>query len=279
MASIADVNAKIQSVTDTFRSEMVTTGRNAWRNATTIIKSMDEEDGRLVGSIDNQTRIDSLGLTLFSAFTTQAYQGRVQKVINSLTPIRTLIEQTYEDQLGPIPDPSPLDGIQERTESAIRTLTALDVVQSIVIDPAVMRVSDAVSSRAQKESLINNTEQFITSAMELFATQRVGTQLEVYARDIGRVYQDSFQLVWAQYVGGLIPTSREFCIARSGRFYHLQEIADWADLDWAEKIPGTNRTSIFSMLGGWNCRHQLQYVTADRVPQSDKDRARAAGLI
>lgn len=55
-----------------------------------------------------------------------------------------------------------------------------------------------------------------------------------------------------RYVGGIIETSRDFCIGIDGETFTEDEIYDiWNNEDWAGKAPG----DPFVVRGGYNCRH------------------------
>lgn len=65
----------------------------------------------------------------------------------------------------------------------------------------------------------------------------------------------------AIYQGGTITTTRDFCLQRDGQVFTREEIAAWANLEWAGKNEGYNP---FSDRGGYNCRHQLDWIS-DRL--------------
>lgn len=52
------------------------------------------------------------------------------------------------------------------------------------------------------------------------------------------------------YQGGVVPTSRPFCVARAGGIYTRREIAGWSKMSWKGK-----RGPALIYRGGWNCRH------------------------
>lgn len=72
-----------------------------------------------------------------------------------------------------------------------------------------------------------------------------------YAKQIG--------LNHALYAGTLVTDSRRFCVQRVSRIYTEQEIEEWNDLDWQGKRPGDVR----AVLGGYNCRHTLNWISAE----------------
>jgi hypothetical protein len=81
------------------------------------------------------------------------------------------------------------------------------------------------------------------------------------------------------YQGRPIDTTRPFCRARAGKYWHRREIESWADEEWSGKTKGTTTATIFNYLGGYNCRHVLVPVRQDVVPASDLERMRKAGYI
>lgn len=80
------------------------------------------------------------------------------------------------------------------------------------------------------------------------------------------------------YSGGLIEDSRDFCKARNGRYFHEKEIEQWVagggtsegnpepNVEWQGQYRGTNSASIFSVCGGYNCKHTLMPVSTAAVP-------------
>lgn len=91
-----------------------------------------------------------------------------------------------------------------------------------------------------------------------------------------RAYMESvtsdLKLDWYLFAGGLIDKSREFCVERSGRYFHRSEIESWADQDWTGKRSGTTKSSIFIFVGGYSCRHSLIPVHKSIVPEEDLER-------
>ena len=63
------------------------------------------------------------------------------------------------------------------------------------------------------------------------------------------------------YAGTKMKTSRQFCISRYGKVFTKKEIQSWPELNWSGKIPGTDKNSIFTYRGGYNCRHTLRPIS------------------
>lgn len=133
-----------------------------------------------------------------------------------------------------------------------------------VVDPIVKKLYElSINQNANKKELKafiadyfkdngriqRNIEQLTTDSLYQMTSNY---QLEV-AKDLNIQY--------FYYAGTKIKTTRSFCSERYGKVYTKKEIESWADLTWSGKIQGTNKVSIFTYRGGWNCRHTLRPVS------------------
>lgn len=102
---------------------------------------------------------------------------------------------------------------------------------------------------------------------------------------------ESLNIEWFRYVGGEIPTTREFCRNRENGIFHKKEIEMWGegknsaginDIEngnWAGRIDGTNEKTIFVNKGGWECRHEFVPVNIKQVPEEIIQRVKNEGFI
>jgi hypothetical protein len=108
-------------------------------------------------------------------------------------------------------------------------------------------------------------------------------------RSYAAAVNEELGIEYFQYLGGEIPTTRPFCEHREGAIFHRKEIEAWGNGEnsagindisngtWAGRIDGTDSRSIFTFVGGWNCRHFLVPVIKQKVPASVVARAKAEG--
>jgi hypothetical protein len=65
------------------------------------------------------------------------------------------------------------------------------------------------------------------------------------------------------YQGGLIETSRQFCIKRDGLKFRIDQAEEWRD---DPDLPGRDTHPGYNPLtdcGRWNCRHWLEFITEE----------------
>jgi len=79
-----------------------------------------------------------------------------------------------------------------------------------------------------------------------------------YERVAAGAYAEDLGLEHAIYAGTVIETTREFCEHRVNKAYSIDEIKAWNNIEWRGKIPGVD---VLIALGGYNCRHYLNYIT------------------
>jgi hypothetical protein len=128
-----------------------------------------------------------------------------------------------------------------------------------------------MSGSASREELISKVMSVLDTT-EARTKTYVDTALSIIGRARTLAVAKNSGLVWFRYIGGVIETSRDFCVERNGNYYHTTEIEEWPDTEWDGMIEGTNSQNIFYYCGGWNCRHEFIPVLTSMVSEEDMNR-------
>lgn len=174
------------------------------------------------------------------------------------------------------------EGIRKRVVEAARQ-RAVETMISVVKNDAVLnpitKILDAAlsgggSTRSQMISLFNDAIRGTPEklgGLASFASRYVRDTLNTYARSYQEAQTANIDRGdrWYFYTSGLVDDSRPFCVERNGKYWHESEIKAWPRLNWQGKAAGTNERTIFTLVGGYNCMHQLILVSRTRVPASD----------
>lgn len=83
-------------------------------------------------------------------------------------------------------------------------------------------------------------------------------EFQAYSRSLDEQFSKALKLNYAIYAGGEIQTTRVFCDERNGNVYNRETILSWDNLEWQGKKPDNN---ILIDLGGYNCRHDLEWIS------------------
>lgn len=94
--------------------------------------------------------------------------------------------------------------------------------------------------------------------LQRYITQVTNDSVMMFNREYLQTISEDLDIKFYRYSGTIIKDSRPFCIARAGRIFKKEDVEKWPNLgDWKGRMPGTNKQTIFSYCGGYNCRHQL----------------------
>jgi len=91
-------------------------------------------------------------------------------------------------------------------------------------------------------------------------------QFQTYSRALDEDYSVALQLNYAIYAGGEMGKTRDFCAERNGNVYNRETVLSWNDLDWQGKKANNN---ILIDLGGYNCRHDLDWISYQLAKKLD----------
>jgi len=128
-----------------------------------------------------------------------------------------------------------------------------------------------IAGTTRRAELRKTLAQFITGTpdqlpfLQRYIKQTTNDSIMVFNREYMQTISDDLGIGFYRYQGTKIKESRPFCVARAGKVYTKEEVEKWASLgDWAGRMTGTTKTTIFSYCGGYNCRHTLMPISEQR---------------
>lgn len=86
-----------------------------------------------------------------------------------------------------------------------------------------------------------------------------------FDRIVSLEYAKENGLEYFKYKGGLIETSRDFCIARDGLVFRKDQADEWKDDPTLPGYPDVADYDPLIDLGRWNCRHYLLWLTKEEA--------------
>jgi hypothetical protein len=98
---------------------------------------------------------------------------------------------------------------------------------------------------------------------------RNGTdELQKYTRELDQQFSEAAQLNYAIYAGGEIKTTRDFCDQRNGKVFNRETVLSWntTPANWSGRKEDNN---ILVDLGGYNCRHNLDWISYELAKRID----------
>jgi hypothetical protein len=257
--------------------------RTATRIAS-ILADLEISGGNLAATEANLARLTEVMALVEQNFADPAWEAAVRDYLRTFD---ALGANTLEwiSQLGSVDS-----NIQRALRVQYKTIAAEYLLNAqsfslTLLNPIAQETANYIATGGRYADLVNSVSNIVTGGGQtdgaLLGEARTAANdlVSVYERTATQVASEAVGAEFFVYQGRPIKTTREFCRVRAGKYWHKDEIAAWGDDEWNGKMTGTNSQTIFSYLGGYNCRHVLIPVSRGTVPKEDLDRMKAKGLI
>ena len=300
MASFDELVARKVKLLETVPESIVTAAekaqRDAWRKLGPLLAEMDvDATGNIRQTEDNIRRIGLITEELNKVLAGGEYKDAVQSFLSSIdegVQLTDEIAKKIDSNFQP-------DNVQKQLlaiskQNAINAFFGSGLRDNVTV-PFLEQLTANVAARAPLNQAVKALQGVIegteTTDGRLLANVRTtaNTAQAIADRSYSAAVNEELGIEYFQYLGGEIPTTRPFCEHREGAIFHRKEIEAWGNGEnsagindisngtWAGRIDGTDSRSIFTFVGGWNCRHFLVPVIKQKVPASVVARAKAEG--
>ena len=271
--------------------------RDAWKRIAPMLSEMDvDTNGNIAQTEDNIRRIGLITDELNKVLASGEYKAAVQSFLGSIDEgvqltddIAKKIDKNFQ------PDNVQKQLLAISKQNAINAFFGSGLRENVT-QPFLEQLTANVAARAPLREAVKALQGVIegtdTTDGRLLANVRTtaNTAQAIADRSYAAAVNDELGIEYFQYLGGEIATTRPFCQHREGAIFHRKEIEAWGDGKnsggindirggtWDGRIDGTDSRSIFTFVGGWNCRHYLVPVIKQKVPATVQARAKSEGF-
>ncbi|MCK5612188.1 hypothetical protein KAR91_60510, partial [Candidatus Pacearchaeota archaeon] len=227
MAGLADANILIDETVGTFKSQMMKTGTFAWLHSVGPLNRMNQDEaGKVFPSAQSTQAVQATAVAMSNATLTNVYFQRVESLKTPLPEISQIIEDYYTNNFGDLTQvvKGKIPGMISNAEKEINDMMGQEAVQIAIIDPTIAALSQHITNRSTHNAMMKDMDIRVKDRYEKFSGPRAEDILQRFARNMNDLMAIGFQLSWVKYVGGLIDTSRDFCIEKDGGYYHVSEV-------------------------------------------------------
>lgn len=286
----AKVDNSITKFEKLFGDQVTRTQRKLLDEIQVLLNKLElNSDGTIIQNQSNRKILAKSDEYFNRAFTQSGYYDSLNKTTNTIGEISVANSSYFKGMVdGFTADAQYLKNLQKQTIAEMETLLANDGIDLMLKKPIQNILNQNINTGASITDLISQMRQFIVGNSEIdgqlkrYSKQVVNDTLFNYSRAFQESVSQNSGLKWTQYVGGITEGtknkkgkstggSREFCLEKMGRYYEKSDVEKWANGDWAGKRRGTTKSTIFIYAGGYQCKHQIIYVSESAVPQTNKD--------
>jgi hypothetical protein len=274
------IEGLIIAANDQYARAILSVESKLYDDLVTVLRFVDlDNEGYIKQNAGNRQILRAAQKQFDTSINDSGYQTAVEKHLSVIGKIDALNESYFESISSAFkPNRVFIKSLQTNAIETVNQYLLQDGLASQVKLPLNEILSQNFNTGGSYSGMLNQVRTFIKG------NEKLDGRLTSYSRGIlrdtlfnySRSYQQSFtadlKLEWYFYSGGLMDKSRPFCIERAEKYWHQSEVESWASLTWQGKNPLTTESSIFVLLAGFNCVHQLVPVHESSVPQEAKDR-------
>ena len=234
----------------------------------TFLPSLDISNNRVSNSIGNLRKVnDSSSLKAFMRKVVNvAMYEYYQSEFNKVTGLTNSYYNTFE------PKEAQQKKILERgavivdgyLDSVFDNNQIVRSIQGTVRNAVSTNQSLSVAGQLLQEQIKGKDDKF--GLVKSYHYQNGYDEFQAYSRTLDEDYSKALELNYAIYAGGEMKTTRDFCTERNGNVYNRETILSWDDEEWQGKKPNNN---ILIDLGGYNCRHDLDWISFNLAKRLD----------
>ncbi|HEY9489551.1 MAG TPA: hypothetical protein VIQ51_14510 [Chryseosolibacter sp.] len=283
----AEIENLIVGSAETFSASMIRAQNRLYSRIIATLKDLElDSEGYIKQSSANRRILREAQKTFDQLVQDPAYKGAVESQLKIIPRIDAL-NTTYFTSISKIFSPN-RHFIKDLQKQVIRDVNVRLLNEGVVInvrEPLNNILSQNINSGGSFAGFNEQVRNFIKGNENIegrllrYSKTYVADTLFSYARTWQEAVTTDLDLEFYLYSGGITAAgkgsggSRSFCRERNGNYYHRKEIELWADLEWKGKNSATTKSSIFTLLGGHNCRHSVIPVSTLIVPKDVIERA------
>jgi len=286
--SLSDqIDGLIIDASGKYATQLIIVQTKLYNDLSTILRFVDLDDnGYIKQNAGNRAILKEAQNQFDKSIQSSIYQSALEQHLQIIPAIDDL-NNSYFESISSAFKPNRVF-IKQLQTSALETVNSLvlqDGLAAQVKIPLSNILNQNINTGGSFSGMLEQVKTFIKGNEEVqgkllsYSRNIVSDTLFQYARAYQNSVTNDLGLVWFRYIGGIIDKSRDFCRDRNGGYFIQGEIESWADLDWVGKNNLTTKSSIFILLGGYSCRHQLIPVSEVIVPKEDINRAKELGFI
>ena len=284
---LGDKLQRLETVPDQFFKDLERSQKTLFSDLVALINQFEVKEGLVTLSDGNVSLINDIGDQFLTEMYNQQsdYTEGLIKYTSEYKNQQILTNEWFEKQFRDV-NKSIFDKIVLQTQEDVLSKLNANAIESELVAPLKNIMNTAVSGEQNFRSLVDELRLFMEGNEEKlgrlrsYASTFVTDAFNQSDRRYTELVSNDLGLKWFRYSGGKVADTREFCLKRNNKTFHINEIKSWGKISqWQGRNSNTNPDNIFQLLGGYNCLHSLIPVPVESVSKPDIDRARTKGFI
>lgn len=290
MADFTKIIERIDDAIATFIEQVPASQTDMLQSLDEELRKLDLQDGHIKPTVANIKTIANIKNKMLKVILTDSYKSQVKqflKSFNDVTDLQNAYWRTIEKKFKPssilkqIKQLAIADTVGKLMENGLDANVATPI--SDILKQNITGGGSYKDLQAQLKTAIATTDDS-PGLLDRYTKQVTVDSINQYSRNYTQVVSSDLGYEWYAYQNTLIKTSRAFCIAmHERRYFHVSEVPDLLQAKGLYytrdgkrvKVPLNQKTGLpdgmyptttpanfFTLLGGYNCGHQIGPVSS-----------------
>lgn len=290
--------ARLQSVPDALVTKVDKANQQIWEELLILLEQLDrDKEGNIILSQENLVISEQISQRLRQVVFDTDYREAIITYAGEFNTQADITFEYFDKVFKNVTNQEVFETILRQSQLNALELLTEDAVAANFINPLKDLLNGAITGNGKYTDAIKTLRDYtltndsgdgeLTRYVKTFAHDAFAFSDRQYTKTISEFLNAQYY----KWAGGELPDSRPFCEKYHNEFFSKREIEDFGDfididgrsfLD--EKLsqgfyPGTNRATIFTFAGGYNCHHSILPVSEFSVPPSVIERNKLKGYV
>ena len=234
-------------------------------------------DGTIKASVDNLKLVDKYRATLDKAIGNGSYTDATKEFIGTFKETSGFVNNYFGEIVNTFNSNNALyqEILKSNVESTVQSLLGSGLDANFK-EPVIKILKDSIINGSDTKGARQALTDFIIGSKDVdpkltrYVKQVSNDSIRQYNRNYTKVISDDLNLSHYFFKGTKIKDTRTFCAARVGKYFTKKEVEGWASKEWAGKNTATTKATIFTLVGGYGCRHDLIPVSKELYDKFNK---------
>lgn len=294
--SIKDKFSRIDKIADAYANKASGVQQELFREVSRLISKIERSGDQIKASANNLKLINQINDRIRSIITSGNFPKVVQSVLSEFDEQARINIGIAKKEIG---DVKGQDFVKQYLTASkqLAAQSLLDVSNTSLSKDVSTYLTEAISNGQSYSKTFDFIESYFKGApgeegsLVKYTKQIVNDSFAASDRSVNETIAKQNGIEFFKYLGGEVQDTRCFCDLRNGKIFHRKEIEAWGNGQISDGVPGgsecdfpwkgmnktTTSATIFTYLGGYNCRHSLIIVSDINVPVEVFQRVIAKG--
>jgi hypothetical protein len=254
---------RLEEIPDSFIALVNKQNEVLWKELLKALKSLESVNGVIQPTPANLAQVEIIAEKMRQVLAGGEYLEAVASFVGQFDSQAVLLNQVYKLQFDEFADKNLYKLVLDQSKKSALALFDIQAVDRQWIEPLKNIINNNIITQGSYNDMLGVLQEFALGSAEKDAALTRYAQL--YARDSFNIFNRNYSQIIAndldvqyfEYFGQVIKDTRPFCMERVGKTFSKAEIESWASLSWQGKNPNTDKSTIFTYCGGYNCIHTL----------------------